>query len=38
MKSIRIAIYASIVIHFLRKTCRKLSPDRPRETPRDFPW
>ena len=26
MKSIRIAIYVSIAIHFLRKTCRKLVP------------
>jgi hypothetical protein len=32
MKSLRIAIYASIVIHFLRMTARKLSPDRPRKT------
>lgn len=29
MTSIRIAIYVSIVIHFLRMTARKLSPDRP---------
>ena len=32
MTSVRIAIYASIVLHFLRMTARKLSPDRPRET------
>lgn len=31
MKSLRIAIYASIALHFLRKTARKLSPDRPRK-------
>lgn len=31
MTSLRIAIYASIVLHFLRKTARKLSPDRPRK-------
>ena len=31
MKSLRIAIYASIVLHFLRMTARKLSPDRPRK-------
>lgn len=30
MKSLRIAIYSLISLHFLRKTCRKLSPDRPR--------
>jgi hypothetical protein len=29
MKSLCIAIYASIVIHFLRMTARKLSPDIP---------
>ena len=32
MKSLRMAIYASIAIRFLRKTIRKLSPDRPRRT------
>lgn len=31
MKSLRIAIYLSIAIHFLRKTARKLSPGSPRE-------
>ena len=33
MKSIRIAIYVSILIHFLRLTRRKLSQDRPRKIP-----
>lgn len=33
MSSIRIAIYASIVIHFLRMTTRKLSQDIPRKHP-----
>lgn len=37
MKSIRIAIYASIVIHFLRMTARKLSPDRPRKPNGNIP-
>jgi hypothetical protein len=32
MKSLRIAMYASIAIHFLRMTARKLSPDNPRKT------
>lgn len=36
MKSLRIAIYASILIHFLRMTARKLSPDRPRKPHGDF--
>lgn len=31
MKSLRIAVYSLIVIHFLRKTARKLSTDRPRK-------
>lgn len=31
MTSIRIAVYLSIVIHFLRLTARKLSPDSPRK-------
>lgn len=31
MKSLRIAIYASIALHFLRKTARKLSPGSPRK-------
>lgn len=33
MKSLRMAIYASILIRFLRKASRKLSPDGPRITP-----
>lgn len=32
MKSVRTALYALIVIHFLRATARKLSPYRPRKT------
>lgn len=31
MKSLRIAIYLSIALHFLRKTARKLSPGIPRK-------
>ena len=31
MKSIRIAIYSLIALHFLRKTTRKLSPGSPRK-------
>ena len=37
MTSIRIAIYVSIVIHFLRMTARKLSPGRPRKLHGDIP-
>ena len=37
MTYIRIAIYASIVIHFLRMTARKLSPDRPRKPHGNIP-
>jgi hypothetical protein len=36
VKSLRIALYLSIVLHFLRKTARKLSPDRPRKPRGDF--
>ena len=36
MNSLRIAVYSLIVIHFLRKTARKLSPDRPRKTHGDY--
>jgi len=36
VKSLCIAIYASIVIHFLRMTARKLSPDRPRKPHGEF--
>jgi len=36
VKSLRIAVYLSIVLHFLRKTARKLSPDRPRKPRGDF--
>lgn len=32
MKSIRIAVYSLIALHFLRMTARKLSPDRPRKS------
>jgi hypothetical protein len=37
MKSLRIAIYASIILHFLRMTAKKLSPDRPRKPHGDIP-
>jgi len=33
MKSLRIAIYAAIALHFLRKTLMRISPDRPRKFP-----
>lgn len=36
MKSLRMAIYASIVLHFIRMTARKLSPDRPRKHHGEF--
>jgi hypothetical protein len=41
VKSIRIAIYASIAIHFLRMSARKLSPGHPRDSLRrnsSGPW
>jgi hypothetical protein len=36
VKSLRIAVYSLIVLHFLRKTARKLSPDRPGKPHGDF--
>lgn len=33
MKSLSIAVYSLIAIHFLRRTARKLSPDSPRKFP-----